>query len=279
MNENDAETFLGELGTPEAVITAAKDRSRILFESGDHRPAIEQLKEYIDKWTRPMGVAHPGRALLTTALRSAGRMRQINYLVERSRLLGGTPIIEAPTSWQYFQWKTEYDSERIDVDGLRNLHLARGLQSATGQMSWLGKVPANALIEIRRQDALPQLRAMLSEGTSTLVAARPTNFHRTSDQVIENIEKAFDEHRRRVHSLKGRMWTFAGVELAGCLAHGAIEIASACGVPFISLINSVIDQAGDLPKLKELPKRFRNLSSERRDLDRSPVGILFRYAK
>jgi hypothetical protein len=142
-------------------------------------------------------------------------------------------------------------------------------------MEWLGKVPIEALIEMRKQDALPELREMLSRGVEALMELRPDNFHRTGDQVIKNIQDAFDEHRKNLRSLTGKKWRFAGVELGACVAKGAIQIASAFGVPGVSLIGTAMDQAMDIPKLRELPKKFRALKEEHQKVHRSAVGLLF----
>jgi hypothetical protein len=80
--------------------------------------------------------------------------------------------------------------------------------------------------------------------------------------VIKNIQDAFDEHRKKIRELKGKKWRFAGVELGSCIAKGAIQIASACGVPGVSLLGTAIDQSIDVPKLKDLPKKYRALKEE-----------------
>ena len=146
-------------------------------------------------------------------------------------------------------------------------------------MEWLGKVPIETLIEMRKQDALPELRQMLSKGVEALMELRPDNFHRTGDQVIKNIQDAFDEHRKQLSGLTGKKWRFAGVELGSCVAKGAIQVASAFGVPFVSLVGTALDQAVDVPKMRELPKKFRALKEEHQKLHRSAVGLLFEASR
>jgi len=60
---------------------------------------------------------------------------------------------------------------------------------------------------------------------------------------------------------------------------GAVQVASACGVPVVSLVGAALDQAVDVPKLKDLPKRFRGLRDETRSLNGSAVGMLFQLSK
>jgi hypothetical protein len=56
---------------------------------------------------------------------------------------------------------------------------------------------------------------------------------------------------------------------------GLVQIASACGVPGVSLVNTAIDQTLDVPKAKELPKRFKALKEEHKKLHASAVGPFF----
>jgi hypothetical protein len=128
---------------------------------------------------------------------------------------------------------------------------------------------------MRKQDVLPELRQMLSQGVEALMELRPDNFHRTGDQVIKNIQDAFEDHRKKLRGLTGKKWRFAGVELGSCVAKGVIQVASALGVPGVSLVGTAIDQAVDVPKLRELPKKFRALKEEHQKLHRSAVGLLF----
>ena len=75
-----------------------------------------------------------------------------NELLVKSRRLNGTPILDAPTSWQYLVWKIEYDAERVESQtGLQDLHIVRGLQDlSNNEMKWLGNMPPDALIDIRK---------------------------------------------------------------------------------------------------------------------------------
>jgi hypothetical protein len=154
--------------------------------------------------------------------------------------------------------------------------MTHALQSAARhEMEWLGQVPLEALIEMRKQDVLPELRQMLTQGVEALMELRPDNFYRTGDQVIKNIQDAFEDHRKKLTELRGKKWRFAGIELGSCIAKGAIQIASALGVPGISLVGTAIDQAVEVPKLRELPERYRALKDAHQKLHHSAVGLLF----
>jgi hypothetical protein len=89
----------------------------------------------------------------------------------------------------------------------------------------------------------------------------------------------FDDHRASLKTLTGKKWRFAGVDLLTCVVRGSVEIASACGIPGVSLINTVLNEVVEPPKLKDIPERFKQLKKEDHDLKKSQVGILFNHQK
>jgi hypothetical protein len=260
-------------------VTKHLDRSELLLLDVDDVGPIEaRINSYIKTFIQPYGFEmNAGDAVIASTV---GRMRQANDLLFRSTRLRGSPLIDAPTSWRYFGWKLSYGDSGRNQEALTHLHMTKALQSAAaGEMQWLGNVPIEALVEIRKQDVLPELRMILSGGVRELIERRPDNFFRTGDQVVENIQNAFDEHRRKLSALTGKKWRCGGVELASCIVKGAVQIASACGVPVVSLIGAALDQAVDVPKIKDVPKRIRSLRDESRELNGSAVGMLFQLSK
>ncbi len=97
---------------------------------------------------------------------------------------------------QCLVWKIEYDAEHKEIDeDVKDLHVLRGIQSLSeNEMEWLGHVPHDALLEIRKIGALDEIRNILGKGIDELTKANPANFHRTSDQVFDNIHAAFAQH-------------------------------------------------------------------------------------
>jgi len=269
----EAERFLRALQSPLDVTAKLADKERLLFNLGDRDPLEKQIEDYMSKYFSPFFDGGAGDAVFASA---TGRMRQATDLLRRSDWLGGTPLIDAPTSWRYFTWKLGYEAQCAPGNPDLHLHMTHALQNAARtEMEWLGNVPIEALIEMRKQDALPELRQVLSNGVEALMELRPDNFYRTGDQVVKNVQDAFEDHRKKLAALTGKKWRFGGIELASCIVKGTVQIASACGVPLVSLIGTAIDQVVDVPKMKELPKRFSALKDEHKALHSSAVGLLF----
>lgn len=271
--------YATSLGTIEAVTEAVSQPGRVLFDTEWTGTLEEQLKRAAEhEISHLLGTTNPGVIVASQAL---GRMSTSNELLIKSRRLRGTPLIDAPTSWRYFSWKLEYDAERAqDRDDATDLHVLRGLQNlAESEMEWLGAVPPAALMEVRKEGALAEIRSILQHGVRDLAELNPENFHRTGDQVFENIHNAFEDHKKRIRELRAKGWKFAGSDVGSWFVVGSLAVAAAAtGMPVWGLAAIAADQVLDAPKLKDIPESIRKLASESTELKQSPVGLLFKYS-
>lgn len=268
------------LDSVDKVVAAVSDPRRVLFDTEWQGTLQDQLKRAAaDKSAKLLKTDNPG---IIVASQAIGRMSTSNELLIKASRLGGTPIIDAPTSWQYLVWKLEYDARAAEsVDRVTDLHVVRGLQElAENEMEWLGNVPVDALLEIRRTGAIKEIREVLSKGITNLAGANATNFHRTSDQVFDNIQAAFSDHRKKIEELQAKKWKFAGSDIGSWIVVGSLAItAAATGTPAWGLAAVAADQLLDAPKLKDIPKSILELADETRKVKRSPVGMLFKHAQ
>jgi len=269
--------FAEALETIDKVLAEVKEPDRVLFDTEWSGTFAEKLQRAsTDRNAALLRTQHPGRIVAAQAL---GRMSVSNELLVKSRRLGGTPTIDAETSWRYLVWKLEYDAAEAEhASGLHDLHVVRGLQSlADGEMQWLGNVPPAALIEVRQSGAIQEIRELLGKGMQELITANPTNFHRTTDQIFDNINAAFDRHKAAIADLSAKKWKFAGSDIGSWLVVGSLAVtAAATGLPVWGLAAIAADQLLDAPKLKDIPESVRKLAEESKQLKQSPVGILFK---
>lgn len=277
---DDLMGFAQSLDTIERAVAEVADGKRVLFDTQWNGDIASQLERALkDDHYKPLGLESPGVLL---ALQSAARMSVSNELLVKSRRLSGTPIIDAPTSWQYLVWKMEYDAERTESEiGAHDLHLVRGLQGLSDtDMEWIGNIPIDALIDIRKQGALDEIRELLGSGINELIESNPVNFYRTRDKVFDNINNAFDQHKKNLMELKGRGWKFAGKDIGSWIVVGSLEVAAAItGTPVWGLATIAADQMLDIPKLKDIPQSIRDIANENNRLRKSPVGMLFDVSK
>lgn len=268
--------FSAKLDTPEKAVRAIVDKERFLIDADWTDSLEDQIRRLGENEGSliPTG-SHAGSLIATQCL---GRMLQATDILLKSRYLVGTPLIDAPTSWKYFNWKLEYNSALAE-DDVTHLHMVKGLQRvAETDMEWLGNIPPEALIEIRQQGAFHEIREMLAEGVSEIAETKPDAFFRSSDRIVGNVQDAFAKHQENIKELRKRGLKFAGHDLGSWLVAGTIEVAAiATGTPTFGAAAFAINQVVDAPKLKELPERFRNLRDAQKELKKSPMGLFFAH--
>lgn len=273
--------FCEHLDTVERAAAEVRDHERVLFDTDWEGSLQEQLGRATrsDVFSGLLGTTNPGVILASQAL---GRMSTSNELLVKARRLRGTPVLDAPTSWQYFVWKLEYDAAQAgEIDGLRDIHIVRGLQTlSSNEMRWLGRIPPAALIEVRKAGALNEVRKILANGVEELATVNPTNFHRTSDRVFDNIHSAFSEHQKNIDNLVAKKWKFAGSDIGSWVVVGSLAAtAAATGTPVWGLAALAADQLLKAPKLRDIPQSIKDLADETTKLKRSPVGMLFKLSR
>lgn len=272
--------FSASLDTLERALLEIKDPERLLFDCSYGQDPKNQLQKMQDSsLMKNIGMSHPGEIIANMSL---GRMATANELLIKSRRLGGVPILDAPTSWQYFKWKLEYDSKKMEsITSLKDLHINKALQGLAGQdMQWIGNIPPQALIEIRREGAMDEIRHIISTDIHKLIELNPNSFHRTQDQIFENLQDAFRKHQENLKNLSTKKWKFAGQDFGSWLVIGGIEVSAALtGTPLFGLASWGAGQLFDTPKIKDFPKTIKALQEENDKVKKSPVGMLFNIRK
>ena len=265
--------------TSHELVKALARPDRLLFDSEDSSPLEQQIDAYFADEGRILKLSGVGDIVYTQAL---SRMQQANDALLHSRSVGGVPVMDAETSWRYFNWKLEYDASRQDVQEEEGLHVIHALQNAArGDMKWIGQLPLDALLEIRRSGALEEIRAILGSGVREIARSRPSDFRATTSKVAQNVRHAFEDHERRLDELRKKNWRFAGRDIGSWIVVGTMEIGAAIlGSPLIGsalgIGGFVAHQLLDAPRLRDIPARLRELKKEKEDLKESAMGLLFK---
>lgn len=251
--------FGRELNTVDKVLNEIKDKQRVLFDLDFKEPLNIQLENQTKGETaKAMQTDNPG---LIVSLLGVGRMSVCNELLIKSTKVGGVPLIEAPTSWEYFKWKLEYDSERTYPNqDYSKLHIVKGLNGLDDtKLQWVGKIPPEGLIELRKTGAINEVREILSDGIAELILANKLDFQSTSHKVFNNLNSAFNKHQENINKLIAKKWTIAGRDFGSWLVVGSAEIASVCtGTPIFGLSAFALNQIIDAPTIKNLKNTVAN---------------------
>ncbi len=273
--------FGKSLDTVDKIISEIKDPQRVLFDTNFKEPLKIQIEKQINGQSgQLLGTKNPG---IIVSLLGAGRMSVCNELLIKSLKVHGVPLIDAPTSWEYFKWKLEYDTERAFPNrDFGKLHLVRGLsQIENTNLNWIGKIPPEGLIEIRKTGAIDEIRAILSNGIDELTKSNELDFSSTSKRVFENLNEALKKHQENITNLRNKKWKVAGHDFGSWIVMGTIEIAAACiGTPLFGISAFALDQLLDAPKIKDLHNsvdKIKDINQQQKSLRQTPMGLIFKY--
>lgn len=274
--------FCASLKTIQQVMAELKRPDRILFDTKWERGAEAQLT-HIMREPQPTLPGFdpnvPGNQVFGT---SAGRMPQALASQETAQHFGGTPFISAQTSWLYYTWFLEYQSigSNLDLRDAKSAHVTRALVAEGSQnLSWLGNVPPETVLEIRRNGHTEELRHILSAGLDELIALKPDNYYRTSDRVVENLNRAFEEHQRKVLEARDKKLKLYGLDVGSFVATGAIAVTAALTAsPALGVASGLLGMVG-LPNLREIKSKFMEQATADMARKNSPTGLLFRHIK
>jgi hypothetical protein len=166
-----------------------------------------------------------------------------------------------------------------ETSNLVPLHVMRGLQESGGEMQWLGNIPPSALIEMKRQGAIPEIREILGQGIAEIIVADPMNFISTTEKIINNIENAFKEHEKNLIEIRNKKLKYFGVDVTSMLAVGGISIAAAIiAHPALGVLSAGMGLLG-VPTLRDLRKSFKEIQDKSKEVRSSPVGLFFKHKK
>jgi hypothetical protein len=270
--------FAFKLDTIEKVNNLIVDSERVIFNIEDNRNFISRLESELQtSENNALSLVNPG---IIVANSCTGRMTQSNALLIKSARLNGVPIIDAPTSWQYFCLKLEYDALRsVQGTELNDIYSVKSLHDLTGkEFQWIGKIPIEALIEIRKTGAIEEIRGIIGKGLNDIQLSQANNYTEINKKVKANLEEAFNIHLKNMKKLQAKKLKFYGVELASCIAVGTMKIASAAtGNLIYALLIQAAEELLPIPKFRELPKSIKELSLKKDKINKSPIGLLFKY--
>ena len=270
--------FLKPFSTYESLVSRITDPSRMLFDTEWSGTLLEQFKRYAKEFPAQFGSIADPRLVLEQML--LGRMMQINDAVFRGSRYGGTPLIDAPTSWRYLQWKYEYQADTLEASAARrDLLIVKTMSLEGSPHNMLAGVPSDTLVQLRRNGASAKLREIMRKGISEIDTASDDDLLSVGKQVIENIDSALCEHAQELNTLSASRRKFYGIDVARWIVPGALSIAASVvhSVP-LAFLAAASTMSGSF-RPEELRDRYRELKTQSATLRRSPAGIMFRHLK
>ena len=273
--------FCSHLKTVDQVMKELKRPDRLIFDVEWGKDPVKQLSMSLQENSHypGMGATNAGLHIFSGSI---GRMPQAMGAQQAAIHFGGSPFINAETAWLHFTWLLEYQGNPRE-DALTNrqsMHVVRALVSESQKnLEWLGNVPPETVLEIRKRGLANELRELLGHGVPNLIGINPDNYFRTADQVVENLNSAFSKHQQALREARQKKLKLYGIDVAACTATGAVAVAAALtGNVTLGAISGALGVAG-LPNLKDIKTKFKQISAEDKARRESPTGLLFSHVK
>jgi hypothetical protein len=150
-NVEELTSFSEKLATAKELVAAISDSSRLLFDTEWSGTPEEQIQKYVADGAEKFGLKLDERPIGSVVqLSLLGRMMQANDVLFKASRLGGNPLIDAPTSWQYLLWTYEYDGKQGEKAGesMRDVLISEAIAGAgSSSLGLLSGVPPETLIE------------------------------------------------------------------------------------------------------------------------------------
>ncbi|GAO68585.1 hypothetical protein [Comamonas sp. E6] len=279
---DDLQEFCLHLKTVDQVMKELKGPDRLIFDTEWGSSPSQQLSRAMIEHAYLPGMAEEPHAGLQIFNTSLGRMPQALGAQEASLHFRGTPYINAETSWLHFTWLLEYQGVPAS-DSLahrQSMHVVRALTSeANNNLEWLGNVPPETVLEIRKRGLAGELRELLGHGVSDLIGINQDNYFRTADQVVSNLDEAFRRHQQSLRDARHKKLKLYGIDVGACVATGAVAVAAALtGNATLGAVSGVMGVAG-LPNLRDIKTKLTELSAQEKARRESPTGLLFRHVR
>ena len=274
------EKHLSRFETPDELIASLKEPERLLFDTEWTDDLATQFQRYVSEslgqFETDLGQEQPGVILHTFLM---GRMLQVNAAVQDSLDYQGSPLITAPTSWQYLQWKYEYDLERgreVFPDRHQSMVVSALSQSDGEPFALLSSVPPSTLIELRRRDALRSLRETIRAGVDDIATADRTDFEEVVAMVRGNLQTALDDHQKQLADASSSR-LFYGMDVASFIGRGALGVIGATTDNVLATLGALGITLAASTNVKDLWRKGRELLDKETTVRRSPVAILVRH--
>lgn len=277
----ELQEFCIHLKTVDSVMKELKRPDRLVFDTEWGKDPVEQLSRSLRENSHFPGMNEANAGLHVFAS-NIGRMPQAFGAQQAANHFGGSPYINAETSWLHFTWLLEYQGapSHDDLNIRHSMHVVRALVSeADNNLQWLGNVPPETVLEIRKRGLANELRELLGQGVSNLININRDNYFRTADQVVENLDAAFRKHQQELMEARQKKLKLYGIDVGACAATGAVAVAAALtGNVTLGAISGVLGVAG-LPNLRDIKTKFQQISAEDKARRESPTGLLFRHVR
>jgi hypothetical protein len=272
---DDVEGFFGAAKDLDSLLAAVREPGYFLLNDKVPRVPREQARENLEYISSTFDL--PGMSEVDVIRHSfLGRWLQYELLCAQASVLGGLPIMDAPAVWEYFTWGLQFGESGVgDRDSINEIVIQHCVHEALMDFPFIEEISPQAMLEVRKQNRLQDLRALIREGISQVSGTDRGSCEEVGSRVSANMKNAIAAHKESIRELQklGARIAFEGVGL-GASAGLSIAAASNASVP-LGIVAAVLQALG-VKSVRDITKDGHQLLANIKRHQRNPIGLLFR---
>jgi hypothetical protein len=180
--------------------------------------------------------------------------------------------------WRNFVWLLNHDNGEIAKQS-RKKPLSRDtlvLQTLQNpNLSWLGNVPIEKIIEMRERGELQDMRDFLSRSVEEIQSVSDEEFLEVASEAEYKMQQTFLKHSHDVKSLSDTFKRKYKIQIVSIIVTGSLGIVSAMYPPIAQTVGILSSTAVESVSIGKLISQYLDEREALRTLKRKPVGILF----
>lgn len=282
-NYTEIQCFFNHFGSVHEAIVEARKPELLYWDEDTPADPLEQWEANVKRagldWKlqdSPIQMDHAN--FLLFAIHS--RLLQANMVMFGASIYDANPIIAAPVSFHWLNWKIRVNRDLIATNlGLEsNLDFSLTNALLSNNLKWLSNIPIESLIELRRKGQLSELRSVIRQETERLATSKLSNLEVVTNQVDYNLVSALEKHQEEIEKLDKKfcseMSTLGSsflLSIAGAFQPLLLPLAP----KWVSTLSTIIGTTS----LTAIVPATLNYLREKKTLGKSPIGILWRAKK
>ncbi|MCM8533154.1 MAG: hypothetical protein NE330_18445 [Lentisphaeraceae bacterium] len=273
----DTETFFQYSKTKENLVSTIKDPKYLLIDANyEVNPYIQinratvNIKDFMtEDFIETIDFSWDDE--VRTQL--FGKWMQLNSCLFHCELYGGVPIIDAPTPWQYYQWKLEFDNEFDGTnEAVEKTFVSHIFHSGLLDVSFVENITAESIIELKKNGFLAELRTLIRESISDIEISKAESIDGMADNISAKLNELMDSHKEELEKLQKEGITFSVKSTVSIGTKIAAVVSTCTGNPTLGIISYLAGEVG-LPTMKDMLKDGKDLKNKSSLLKKNPIGF------
>lgn len=272
-----AEDFLRHIKDASELAAKSLRPDRLLYSADGPADLVSRVRSHLELRKRALR-PELGEAISDLVVQdSFGRMGQASSHLYRSHQYQGHPIVDAPTSWRYLQWKLEYDATRREkpaASRLDELVTNALVRYSEFQSAHFGAISVDGLVQLRKSGLIEDLRQQLRDSLEKMQSAGTSDDPAIAEHIVRLFEDGMRQAAQEIERLNTNGTSLAALQVPAFAAATTIAVIGAVGGNYwLTAAAALASQLG-LPTAGSIWKKGKDLVDGGRKIAQNPFGVL-----